>query len=116
MRREDSLEKTLMLGKREGTRRRGRERTRWWDSVLEATNMSLTKLREAVEDSGRQWCLACSGPGGHKEADTTKRLNNEYQDVEKWKQNVENMESTRRSRTNNNDYYGLQLEVGIRSL
>ncbi|CAI5794520.1 Hypothetical predicted protein [Podarcis lilfordi] len=50
MRREDSLEKTLMLGKMEGTRRRGRRRTRWLDSVLEATSMSLTKLREAVED------------------------------------------------------------------
>uniref|UniRef100_A0A670IL89 ribonuclease H n=1 Tax=Podarcis muralis TaxID=64176 RepID=A0A670IL89_PODMU len=50
MRREDSLEKTLMLGKMEGTRRMGRERTRWLDSVLEATNMSLTRLWEAVED------------------------------------------------------------------
>uniref|UniRef100_A0A670JQE1 ribonuclease H n=1 Tax=Podarcis muralis TaxID=64176 RepID=A0A670JQE1_PODMU len=50
MRREDSLEKTLMLGKMEGTRKRGRQRMRWLDSVLEATNMSLTKLREAVED------------------------------------------------------------------
>uniref|UniRef100_A0A670JUB4 Reverse transcriptase domain-containing protein n=1 Tax=Podarcis muralis TaxID=64176 RepID=A0A670JUB4_PODMU len=50
MRREDSLEKTLMLGKMEGTRRRGRQRTRWLDSVLEATSMSLTKLQEAVED------------------------------------------------------------------
>uniref|UniRef100_A0A670J2Q0 Reverse transcriptase domain-containing protein n=1 Tax=Podarcis muralis TaxID=64176 RepID=A0A670J2Q0_PODMU len=50
MRREDSLEKTLMLETMEGTRRRGRWRTRWWDSVLEATSMSLTKLGEAVED------------------------------------------------------------------
>ncbi|CAI5791422.1 Hypothetical predicted protein [Podarcis lilfordi] len=50
MRREDSLEKTLMLGTMEGTRRRGQRRTRWLDSVLEATSMSLTKLREAVED------------------------------------------------------------------
>ena len=50
MRREDSLEKTLVLGKMEGTRRRGRQRMRWLDSVLEATNMSLAKLREAVED------------------------------------------------------------------
>uniref|UniRef100_A0A670HX80 Reverse transcriptase domain-containing protein n=1 Tax=Podarcis muralis TaxID=64176 RepID=A0A670HX80_PODMU len=50
MRREDSLEKTLVLGKMEGTRRRGRQRTRWLDTVLEGTSMSLTKLREAVED------------------------------------------------------------------
>ena len=56
MRREDSLEKTLVLGKIEGTRRRGRQRTRWLDSVLEATNMSLTKLQEAVED--RSACRA----------------------------------------------------------
>ena len=50
MRREDSLEKTLVLGKYEGKRRRGRQRTRWLDSVIEATNMNLTQLREAVED------------------------------------------------------------------
>uniref|UniRef100_A0A670ITN7 ribonuclease H n=1 Tax=Podarcis muralis TaxID=64176 RepID=A0A670ITN7_PODMU len=50
MRREDSLEKTLMLGKMEGTRRRGRQRMRWLDGVLEATSMNLIKLREAVED------------------------------------------------------------------
>ena len=49
-RREDSLEKTLMLGKCEGKRRRGRQRTRWVDSVVEATNMNLTQLQEAVED------------------------------------------------------------------
>ena len=48
MRREDSLEKTLMLGKREGKRRRGRQRMRWLDSVIEATKMNLTKLWEAV--------------------------------------------------------------------
>ena len=44
MRREDSLEKTLMLGKCEDRRRRGRQRTRWLDRVTEATNMNLTKL------------------------------------------------------------------------
>ena len=54
MRREDFLEKTLMLGKSEGKRRRGRQRMRWLDSVIEATNMNLTKLREAVEDR-RAW-------------------------------------------------------------
>ena len=50
MRREDFLEKTLMLGKCEGKRRRGQQRTRWLDSVMQATNMNLTKLREAVEE------------------------------------------------------------------
>ena len=50
IRREDSLKKTLMLGKCEGKRRRGRQRTRWLDSVSEATNMNLDQLWEAVED------------------------------------------------------------------
>ena len=50
MRREDSLEKTLMLGKCEGKRRRGRQRMRWLDSVIKATNMNLAQLQEAVED------------------------------------------------------------------
>ena len=54
MRREDSLEKTLMLGKSEGKRRRGQQRMRWLDSVTEATNRNLTKLQEAVEDR-RAW-------------------------------------------------------------
>ena len=49
MRREDSLEKILMLGKCEG-KRRGRQRTRWLDSVIEATNVYLTQLWEAMED------------------------------------------------------------------
>ena len=44
MRREDSLEKMLMSGKCEGRRRRGRQRMRWLDSVIEATNMNLTQL------------------------------------------------------------------------
>ena len=64
MRREDSLEKALMLGKCKGKRRRGRQRMRWLDK---ATNINLTQLREAVEDR-RTWCA----PWGHKEADTTK--------------------------------------------
>ena len=54
MRRADSLEKTLMLGKYEGKRRWGQQRTRWLDSVIEATNINLTQLWEAVEDR-RAW-------------------------------------------------------------
>ena len=69
MRREDSLEKTLMLGKCEGRRRRGRQRMRWLDSVTKVTNMNLTQLR------GRQEGVACCGPWGHEELDTTKQLN-----------------------------------------
>ena len=54
MRRKDSLEKALMLGKCDGKRRRVRQRMRWLDSVCEATNMNLTQFWEAVEDR-RAW-------------------------------------------------------------
>ena len=72
MRRTDSFEKTLMLGKIEGRRRRGRQRMRWLDGITDSMDMALSELRELVMDR-EVWGAAIHGI--RKDPDTIEQLN-----------------------------------------
>ena len=85
MLRADSFEKTLMLGKIDGGRRRGWQRMRWLDAITNSMDMRLSKLWEVGDGQGG---LACCSPWGHKQSDTTERLNRTEYFLADWHRNI----------------------------
>ena len=77
MQRADSLEKTLMLGKTEGRRRREQQRMRWLDGITD----SMNEFQQTLGDGEGQGGLACCSPWGDKESDMTERLNKQARSV-----------------------------------
>ena len=75
MQRADSLEKTLMLGKIEGGRRRGQQRMRWLDGIT-ASRLDRHDFEQTLGDGEGQGGLACCSPWGHKQSDMIEQLNN----------------------------------------
>ena len=71
---EDSLDKTLILGKIESKKRRWRQRMKWLDGITNSIDMNLSKLQKMVRDR----VLPCYSPWGHKESDTILTENNKY--------------------------------------
>ena len=90
MRRTDSLEKTLMLGKIESGRRRGRQRMRWLDGITASMDMSLSKLWELVMDR-EAWCAAVQHTRVCKESDWATELNWNY--IFHWPKRICNLPS-----------------------
>ena len=89
MQRANSLEKTLMLGKIEGRRRRGQQRMRWLDGFTNSMDMSLNKLQEIGKDGEGRGSLACCSPWSCKESDTTYQLNNNNYCSQGWQSIME---------------------------
>ena len=73
-RRADSLEKTLMLGKTKGRKRRGLQRVRWLDGIIESMNSSPNESEQILGVGDGQGSLACCSPCGCKESDMTEGL------------------------------------------